>query len=205
VPRSYCGTMRLDHREVAETWEDMLVAVAERRDRAAFAALFRHFTPRIKAYLMRNGASPALAEDIAQETMAAAWRKAHLYDRHKAGAATWLFTIARNQRIDHFRRETRPEPDADDPAFAPDPVVPPDRQVAAIQDTAAVQRALAQLPPAQREVIAMSFYHDDSHSIIAEKLQLPIGTVKSRIRLALKRLDDLLDRRDHGPALGEGK
>ena len=180
------------------TWEDLLSAVAEDRDKDAFAALFSHFAPRVKGYLMRGGSSASQAEDIAQETMVSVWRKAHLYDRRKANASTWLFTIARNQRIDSFRRERRPEPDANDPSYAPDPVRPPDRDLSAFEDTAAVCRALAELPDNQREVIALSFYEDISHAAIAERLQLPVGTVKSRIRLALKRMDTLLDREAHG-------
>lgn len=181
-----------------QNWEALLAAVAEDRNKEAFAALFNHFAPRVKGYLMRRGASPNQAEDIAQETMVSVWRKAHLFDRRKANASTWLFTIARNQRIDNFRRERRPEPDVNDPSYAPDPVAQPDREVSTIEDTAAVRRALAELPEAQREVIALSFYEDISHSVIADRLGLPIGTVKSRIRLALKRLDTLLDRDAHG-------
>lgn len=186
-----------------KSWEDLLTAVAQERDRQAFAALFTHFAPRVKGYLMRGGANSAQAEEIAQETMVSVWRKAHLYDRSKANASTWLFTIARNQRIDSIRRERRPEPDPHDPSFAPEPAIPPDREVSAYEDVAAVRSALAELPDAQREVVTLSFYEDLSHSAIADRLSLPIGTVKSRIRLALKRLDTLLDRNAHGPMNGD--
>jgi RNA polymerase sigma-70 factor (ECF subfamily) len=190
--------MTVDAADDKSTWEDLLTAVAADRDKEAFAKLFGHFAPRVKAYLMRGGSPPAMAEDIAQETFVAVWRKAHLYDRKKASASTWLFTIARNQRIDRIRRERRPEPDPNDPSFAPDPVALPDREVSAQQDMSAVRLALKTLPEAQREVVMMSFFEDKSHSVIADDLQLPIGTVKSRIRLALKRLDTILDRGAHG-------
>jgi len=175
-----------------------MTAVADSRDKEAFSRLFSHFAPRVKGYLMRGGATASQAEEIAQETMVTVWRKAHLFDPKKASASTWLFTIARNQRIDRIRRERRPEPEPDDPAFAPDPVAQPDREVSAQQDVNAVRRALAELPDSQREVVLLSFFEDESHSAIAERLQLPIGTVKSRIRLALKRMDMLLDRNAYG-------
>ena len=179
-------------------WEDELEAIAERRDKDAFARLFTHFAPRIKAYLVRNGASQSQAEDVAQETLVTVWRKAHLFDRRKAAASTWLFTIARNQRIDRIRRERRPEPDPNDPSFAPNPIETPDKAVAEREDTSAIREALKQLPDNQREVVMLSFFEDESHSAIASRLELPIGTVKSRIRLALKRMDALIDRSAHG-------
>ncbi len=181
-----------------DSWNELMTAVADSRDKEAFSRLFSHFAPRVKGYLMRGGATASQAEEIAQETMVTVWRKAHLFDPKKASASTWLFTIARNQRIDRIRRERRPEPEPDDPAFAPDPVAQPDREVSAQQDVNAVRRALAELPDSQREVVLLSFFEDESHSAIAERLQLPIGTVKSRIRLALKRMDMLLDRNAYG-------
>ena len=110
----------------AQEWNVLLGRVAAMRDRAAFAALFAHFAPRVKAYLLRLGAPPALAEDLAQEALLSLWRKAHLFDPAKASAATWLFTIARNLRIDALRRERRPELDPEDflPEAAPGAVNP---------------------------------------------------------------------------------
>lgn len=197
--------MLQDAGTVSKSWEDMLTAVAVDRDKDAFASLFTHFAPRVKGYLMKGGASNGQAEEIAQETMVSVWRKAHLYDRRKASASTWLFTIARNQRIDSIRRERRPEPDPNDPSFAPDPIAQPDSEVSAYEDAAAVRKALATLPEAQREVVTLSFYEDLSHSAIAERLELPIGTVKSRIRLALKRLDGMLDRDAHSQIDGDAE
>ena len=125
--------------------------------------------------------------------MATIWRKAEQFDPGKASASTWIFTIARNKRIDRIRRERRPEPDPNDPSFAPSPTVPPDREVSALQDAVAVRHALGELSDEQREVVMLSFYEDASHSVIADRLKLPLGTVKSRLRLALKKLDGLLD------------
>ncbi len=166
---------------------ELLVArVAGQRDRAAFAALFAHFAPRVKAYLIRLGAAPNLAEDVAQEAMLSLWRKAHLFDPAKASASTWVFTIARNLRIDQIRRERRPEIDADDPLCeAPRSA---EDSLAWSQNEAPLRQALAALPPEQAQVIELSFFGDCPHSEIADKLQIPLGTVKSRLRLAMARL-----------------
>lgn len=168
---------------------DNIKAVAERRDKAAFAAVFRFYAPRVKGYLMRQGCSSSQAEDLAQEVMATVWRKAGLYDPAKADASTWVFTIARNLRIDALRRERHPQVDLDvgaldlvDDAPAADPVVA-DGQRAAL-----VRRALAGLPPDQADVVRRSFFDDKPHTAIAEELGLPLGTVKSRMRLAMMKI-----------------
>src|ERR1700733_10541876 len=98
---------------------DLIVLIAQSRDARAFELLFAHFAPRIKGYLIRLGTSGAAAEDLAQETMLAVWRKAPLFDPARASASTWIFTVARNLRIDLLRRERRPDFDPHDPAFVP--------------------------------------------------------------------------------------
>jgi len=170
----------------AQELNALLGRVAATRDRAAFAALFAHFAPRVKAYLLRLGAPPALAEDLAQEALLSLWRKAHLFDPAKASAATWLFTIARNLRIDAIRRERRPELDPDD--FAPEAELPADDGLALADDEARLRAALKGLPPDQVQVIELSFFADKPHSEIAVQLDIPLGTVKSRLRLAMARL-----------------
>lgn len=190
--------MRQQQDIATQSWEADLLAIAEHRDQEAFARLFRHFAPRVKAYAMRGGAEASMAEEIAQETLVTAWRKAGLYDPAKAAASTWLFTIARNLRIDRFRRERRPEPDPEDPAFMPagDPL--PDAALRQSENAEAVRRAIADLSDAQREVVLLSFYEDEAHAAIAEKLGLPLGTVKSRIRLALRKISEVLNENDYG-------
>jgi len=169
-----------------EDYPALIAAVAQGRDRAAFAALFAHFAPRVKAYLIRLGASHNLAEEVAQEAMLSLWRKAHLYDPAKASAATWVFTIARNLRIDQLRRERRPQLDADDPlAEAP---APADDGLFWRQNEGALRNALKELPQEQARVIELSFFSDHPHSQIAAELGVPLGTVKSRLRLAMARL-----------------
>jgi RNA polymerase sigma-70 factor (ECF subfamily) len=174
--------------EFAARMNALLVSVGTCADRAAFVALFDHFAPRVKSYLLRLGASPALAEDLAQEAMLTLWRKAALFDPSKASASTWVFTIARNLRIDAIRRERRPEFDPNDPALVPDEEVPVDTQMARDDDDARIRAALTQLSPDQAQVVQMSFFADKPHSRIAQELGLPLGTVKSRLRLAMVKI-----------------
>jgi RNA polymerase sigma-70 factor (ECF subfamily) len=178
--------LRMNREPEAMALDALLVRVADGRDRAAFAALFAHFAPRIKAYLMRLGAAPVLAEDLAQEAMLTLWRKAHLFDASKASCGTWLFTIARNLRIDALRRERRPELDPDD--FLPDAEPEPDAVISMADGEGRLRDALKTLPPDQALVIELSFFADKPHSQIADELSIPLGTVKSRLRLAMTRL-----------------
>ena len=174
----------------AQDWNALLGRVAAERDRAAFATLFSHFAPRVKAYLLRLGAPPALAEDLAQEALLSLWRKAHLFDPAKASAATWLFTIARNLRIDAIRRERRPELDPED--FLPEAAPGADDGLALADEEARLRVALRALSPDQIQVVELSFFADKPHSEIAAQLDIPLGTVKSRLRLAMARLKRVL-------------
>jgi RNA polymerase sigma-70 factor (ECF subfamily) len=172
-------------------WEVCMAAVAHDRDKQSFGELFDHFGPRVKSYLRRLGASDVLAEDLMQEVMLTVWRRAAQFDRSKAAVSTWVFTIARNKRIDALRRGKRPEVDMGDPATVPDQVdegPPPDDQVGAGELAQILRRAVDGLPPEQAEVLNMAFYDDKTHSDIAAEMQLPLGTVKSRLRLALQKL-----------------
>ena len=169
----------------------MIQAIAARSDREAFTALFSHFAPRVKAYLLRGGSSPAAAEELAQETLLAVWRKAAQFDPARAGASTWIFTIARNLRIDAIRRD-RPAPVAEDPTDAAPPAQA-DALVSAAERDDRVRGALRSLSPEQAEIVQLSYFSDETQSVIAARLGLPLGTVKSRLRLALVRLRGLLE------------
>jgi len=162
--------------------------IAETRDRQAFEDLYRHFAPRLKAYGMRAGADPITAEELAQEAMIMVWRKAASFDRRKATVSTWLFTIVRNKRIDLLRRQNRPNSEAEDVLAMIEPDIPQDDAVIAQQHGSVVRDSLQTLPDDQKKVLSMAFFEDKSHSQIAEDLGLPLGTVKSRIRLAMNRL-----------------
>ena len=166
----------------------LVTSVGQTRDEVAFKELFDHFAPRVKGYLMRHGARAAAAEDLAQEAMLILWRKAGLFDPAKASASTWVFTIARNLRIDEIRRERRPEFDADDPSLWPEVERAADERVDWAQAEGRLHHALIALPREQAQVIELSFLADKAHSAIATELGLPLGTVKSRIRLAMAHL-----------------
>ncbi|MEM1268145.1 MAG: sigma-70 family RNA polymerase sigma factor [Pseudomonadota bacterium] len=171
--------------------ETLLLRIAA-RDRDAFGVFFGRYAGRVKAYLIAAGMPGADADEVAQEVMVAVWRRADSYDASKAGAATWVFTIARNRRIDLFRRRARPEPDPNDPLFQPDPEPSGLETVSAAQIQVLVRGALSGLPEEQRAVLRAAFFDGQSHAEVAERLDLPLGTVKSRIRLAFRHLRETL-------------
>ena len=171
----------------------LIESIAENQDRDAFAELFAHYAPRVKGYLMRLGASNGQAEEVTQEAMLSVWNKAHLFDRKKAAASTWIFTIARNRRIDILRRQKYPELDANDPLLAGEPPTQPDDELIESRTGEEVRAALETLPEEQRELVRLAFYSGWSHAKLAAQTNLPLGTVKSRLRLAFNRLRDKLD------------
>lgn len=166
----------------------LVAAVAHDRDKQAFAALYAYFGPRLKTYLMRLGASPSAAEDLAQEAMLILWRRAESFDPSQANVRTWMFTIARNKRIDALRRERRPELDPNDPALVPEAPVAADSALEALEHEDVLRDAIATLPEEQASLLRICYYEDKSHRQIARELDIPLGTVKSRLRLALARL-----------------
>lgn len=166
----------------------LLVRVARHRDRQAFIDLFHHFAPRLKSFLQRGGVEPGTAEEIVQDVMVTVWRRADGFDPTVAAAGTWIFAIARNRRIDRLRQERRPEIDPDDPALVPDDPAPPDAGLLVREETARLHRAIRDLPPEQADLLRMAYFQDKAHSVIASECNLPLGTVKSRLRLALARL-----------------
>ncbi len=176
-------------------WARQIEAVAQRRDRVAFAKLFGHFAPRVKTFMRRSGASESEAENLAQETMLKLWRKAHLFNPATTGCEAWIFTIARNLRIDALRRERRgvlagaSDIDAE---FLLDDAPLPDVALAARQSEARIRGAMSELSSEQQRVVELSFYQEKAHAEIADTLDIPLGTVKSRLRLAMAKLRGLL-------------
>ncbi len=178
-----------------DLWAPAMAAVAQRQDRDAFAHLFSHFAPRIKQYLMRSG-SPALqAEELAQEALVTVWRKAALFDPARAATATWIFAIARNLRVDALRRHQGVQSSEDVVDFdllESDAPAVEDR----LHDSRLNERlrdALRLLPPEQQQVLHLSYFEDAPHARIAAQLDIPLGTVKSRVRLAVAQLRRLLE------------
>ena len=167
-------------------WASCLRRIHEHGDHLAFKELFAHFAPRVKAFLMKSGADAATAEECAQDVMATLWRKSHMFDPTRATVATWIFTIARNRRIDLIRRERRPEPE--ELPWGPEADPAPDDQLALSQESARLTSALARLPEKQRQLVEQAYFADLTHSEIAAQTGLPLGTIKSRIRLALEKL-----------------
>jgi RNA polymerase sigma-70 factor (ECF subfamily) len=167
--------------------------VANDRDRTAFARLHMYYAPRVKSYLRRIGSPDDVAEDLVQEVMIAVWRRAHQFDPARAALSTWVYTIARNKRIDAFRRESHPDVDLTDPSMEPPPAPRGDVQVEAAVVKEGIRRAIEHLPPEQADLLRIFYFEDKTHSAIADELGLPLGTVKSRLRLAVARLRGLLE------------
>jgi RNA polymerase sigma-70 factor, ECF subfamily len=170
--------------------EQLILTIATRGDRLAFTSLFERFAPRVKAHLMQLGMDAGSAEELAQEALLLVWRKAAQYDPQRASAATWIFTIARNLWIDESRRTRVALPISD---TLDEPAQPPDAILAAEDRGIRVRAALASLPAEQADVVRLSFFDDRPHADIERVLGIPLGTVKSRLRLAMSRLRALLE------------
>lgn len=167
---------------------DLLRRIAEQADASAFRELYLVYGPRVKAYMMRKGTDAATAEDLAQETLLAVWRKASLYAGDRGSITTWIFTIARNLRIDLLRREAPWQELPDWRLQEPSEEALPDEAVAEKQRQTRIRALLAELPADQREVVGLSYLEGLSHSEIATRLRMPVGTVKSRMRLAYQKI-----------------
>lgn len=189
-------TMRKDDGLLsADEASRLMVAVAVERDRAAFAVLFGFYAPRLKAFMRRSGMNSPAAEDLAQETMLLVWKKAAYFDPSRASVSTWIFTIARNARIDRLRKESRPTAIANtfDPSDEPDAPVSGEAAVMTAEREERVRNAISHLSDEQADALRLFFFGEKPQSEIAGELGIPLGTVKSRLRLALGRLRQILD------------
>lgn len=174
------------------TSEQLIVEVG-RGDRCAFRLLFERVTPRVKGYLMRMGASESQAEEITQDVMVAVWRGARTYESERAAATTWIYQIARNRRIDLWRREHRLTLDPHEPLLQGNEPEQPYQLLDAAEEAASVRDAIAQLPDELSQLLRMAYFDGFTHQEIAQKTGLPLGTAKSRIRKATKIVRNTLD------------
>lgn len=194
-PRNYLGNEKKSFMPSVDTHQALMARIAESADREAFETLFAYFGPRVKALMIKSGADHAQAEDLVQDVMMTLWRKVHLYSPERGSVSSWIFTIARNARIDRLRRKSsRPYDDVDDLELASDDL--DGEEVTNLSQRAErVTEALVDLPPEQRQIIELAYIKDMPQREISEYLDLPLGTVKSRMRLAYgklrKKLEDL--------------
>ena len=184
---------------------DNLRAIATHRDEAAFADFYGYYAGRVKSFLMGKGMSEEISEELTQEIMITVWRRAESYDPKKAAASTWLFTIARNRRIDYLRGNSRIEVELDDELLDMGNTEAESQATYVADEQAAAQlhRALAKLPQEQRQVMHLSYFRGQSHGDIAQWLDIPIGTVKSRIRLAMQSVRESLEAEESLQAVQE--
>lgn len=181
-------------RSARRAMPDLLSLIATDRSEGAFRSLFEEYGPRVRNFMLKQGADPETAEELAQETLFTVWRKAELYSASKGSATTWIYTIARNLRIDHIRRRrVWQELTEEHTATLPSGDAPADEVVDERQRQARIQAVLKGLPPEQVEVVMLAFVEGLAHGEIAERLHLPLGTVKSRIRLAYQKLRTALE------------
>ena len=190
-PRANCTRVlrarpETGHKAGADDWVAEMLLIRDDRCQTSFAAIFGHFAPRLKAFLIRSGLTPAVSEDLVQDIMQTVWRKADMFDPRRASVATWLFTIARNRRIDFLRKHARPEPE--DLPWGPEAEPDQAEVIGLKQESDVLRQALRELPEKQRVLVEKAYFGDLTHTEIAAETGLPLGTIKSRIRLALDRL-----------------
>jgi RNA polymerase sigma-70 factor (ECF subfamily) len=169
----------------------LMVAIAGRADKAAFAQLFRRYAPKVKAHLVARGAVGGVADELTQEVMLLLWRKAALFDAGRGSLVTWLYTISRNRLLNHLRQADRGDVALD----GPDEAAPPpttEQQLLAAERARAVTLSIERLPPEQREVLLGAYWNGQTLQECATEREIPLGTVKTRVRLALARLRELL-------------
>ena len=169
-------------------WTERISAVAIRRDRESFMQIYDHFAPKVRVYLVGLGASPAVAEELAQDALLRVWQRAQTYDASRSALSTWIFRIARNLYIDRLRKEPQwvdIQDDLEEQIQIEDTQSPRTESYA---EHAQLETWIEQLPAVQARLIRMSYLESKTHSEIAAELNMPMGTVKSHIRRAFQRL-----------------
>lgn len=167
---------------------ELLQKSARHHDRDAFAAFFRHFAPRIRGYYLRGGVARDIADELLQEVMLRVWRGASTYESERGSIESWMFRIARNVRIDRRKKERYCEVEAGDPALLPAPPERPDEAALATERASRLQEALASLPSEQAAALRSMYFGQKTAQAIADEEAVPVGTVKSRLRLGFQHL-----------------
>lgn len=190
IKRSKAQGRQPQNAAIAARMKANLVAIGKHQDPEAFTDFYDYFAGRVKSFLIGKGLTEDMGEELAQEVLIIVWRRAASYDPEKAAASTWLFTIARNRHIDYLRGNSRVQIESDDALLENQPTES-DLQEAYVSSEEAVSlvgSVMRQLPPEQQQVLQLSYFRGQSHSAIAGWLDIPIGTVKSRIRLAMQNI-----------------
>ena len=191
--------IKADTSTKVDQWTPLLQRVARHQDREAFALLFNHFAPLLKAFTLSNPgiSSNAIAEELVQEVMLKVWNRATTFNADKASATTWIYTLTRNARIDVLRKQNRQSVEIESDEIwdiADDDENTPAAQTENEKTSVNIHQALLVLPAEQRQIIQKVYIEGKSHSEASKELKLPLGTVKSRTRLALSKLKLILQR-----------
>lgn len=190
------GAMKTDEpNPIADELAALMMKVANNRCKTSFAKLFSHFSPKINSFGVQRLSTQGLAMDLVQETMTRVWTKAHLYNVDKAAVSTWVFTIMRNQCFDMLRKvqHNREDSFGDDiwPLFESDDAEHSDEDFLL---SATLLQHVKELPPLQRQVVQGIYMQELTQQELADKLNIPIGTVKSRLRLGLEKLKSFMEK-----------
>ena len=167
--------------------------IAETQDKMAFSNIFNYFAPRLKSFFVKLGCSEPQSEEIIQEVMISIWTKSRTYNSEKSSVSTWIYTIAKNKRIDKIRKEKKHySTESDESLEIPVPSIQED-QVIATEISEKIKSCISVLPKEQAQLLKLSYFYEKTHSDIASELKIPLGTVKSRIRLALSKMKNLVE------------
>ncbi len=167
--------------------------IGESQDKSAFSSIFKYFAPRLKSFFVKLGCSDSQAEEIIQEVMIAVWTKSKTYDGTKSSVSTWIYTIAKNKRIDKIRKEKKHNIVESDESLEIPTASKQEEQLLSTELNEKIQHSLQFLPKEQAELLKLSYFYEKTHTDIAKDLCLPLGTVKSRIRLALSKMKNLVE------------
>jgi RNA polymerase sigma-70 factor (ECF subfamily) len=167
--------------------------IGENQDKLAFSNIFKYFAPRLKSYFVKIGCTETQAEEIIQEVMIAVWTKSNTYNKEKSSVSTWIYTIAKNKRIDKIRKEKKHNTVESDESLEIPVPSKQEQQILSTEVSEKIRHSLKFLPIEQAELLKLSYFYEKTHSDIAKDLSLPLGTVKSRIRLALSKMRNLVE------------